>query len=302
MTLKSMTAFGSGEHSSETNFYRCEIKTLNSRFCDISIKLPRSLMALEPPLLNLIKSRLQRGKVDVFVEFSAKDKKTSLPRLNLEAVTYYKQLALDLTGMEGSLSAYELLRLDGVLEGSSGNPTDVAVTTHQGGIQLDIEAALQNLIRQRESEGAALQTALSKMLDGIRDDRLAIDSRREVIQAKLYENYRKRLHKLLSNLEENGQKIGSMPPEDRLLSEVAVLTDRSDIEEELTRLEAHENAFRKLMDDEEDAGRKMDFLCQEMHREVNTVSNKLMQMEVASHSLSLKQGIERLRQQVQNIE
>jgi uncharacterized protein (TIGR00255 family) len=93
-----------------------------------------------------------------------------------------------------------------------------------------------------------------------------------------------------------------MIPEERILAEFALLVDRSDIEEELTRLNAHAVEFKRLLQGGEEVGRRMDFLCQEMHREVNTISNKLTQLEVAQHSLSLKQAVERLRQQVANIE
>jgi uncharacterized protein (TIGR00255 family) len=136
----------------------------------------------------------------------------------------------------------------------------------------------------------------------MQNDREAIVAKREQIQKHLFDNYKKRLERLLGSLEETGQKISSMLPEERVLAEVALLVDRSDIEEELTRLSAHEVEFKRLLKGGEEVGRRMDFLCQEMHREVNTISNKLTQLEVAQHSLSLKQAVERLRQQVANIE
>lgn len=304
MTLKSMTAFGSGEFATASTLYRCEVRTLNSRFCDVSIKLPRSLIVLEPQLLNVIKARLQRGKVDVFFELQSLDRKAGFPSLNSDALDHYKGLLQQLSASlpNATLSAYELLRLEGVLESRLSLSAEDARSQHEEGIAKALNQSLDAVVKQRSGEGKVLEGALIKLLDSIRADRLAITQKRDGIQAALYENYRKRLERLLGALEETGQKISSMLPEDRLLSELAILTDRSDIEEELTRLEAHENEFLRILSKEEDAGRKLDFLCQEMHREVNTISNKLVQLEVSQHSLALKQTVERLRQQVQNIE
>lgn len=306
MTLKSMTAFGSGEFATSNTLYRCEVRTLNSRFCDVSIKLPRSLIVLEPQLLNVIKARLQRGKVDVFFELQSLDRRAGFPTLNTDALEHYKNLLQQLSATQlapnASLSAYEIMRLEGVLESRMSLSAEDAKTQHEAGILKALEQSLASVVKQRGGEGKVLEGALTKLLESIRSDRQAIMQKRDSIQTALYENYRKRLERLLGALEETGQKISSMLPEDRLLSELAILTDRSDIEEELTRLEAHENEFARIMQKEDDAGRKLDFLCQEMHREVNTISNKLVQLDVSQHSLSLKQTVERLRQQVQNIE
>jgi len=301
-----MTAFGSGETTSPTTVYRCEIRTLNSRFCDISIKMPRSLIALEPGLINKVKERLVRGKVDVFLDLVPLDRTAGLPRLNAKAVNHYLEASQSLSQAAQielkPLSAYELLRLEGVLENQYAVNSEELVHTHEAGVSAAIDKALANVLVQRRSEGRALEPAFVKILETMQLDREAILNKRELIQKHLYENYKKRLEKLLNSLEETGQKLTGLLPEERLMSEIAILIDRSDIEEELTRLAAHETEFRRLLQGGEEVGRRMDFLCQEMHREVNTISNKLTQLEVAQHSLSLKQAVERLRQQVANIE
>ncbi|HYX39522.1 MAG TPA: YicC/YloC family endoribonuclease [Oligoflexus sp.] len=306
MSLKSMTAFGSGESTSSTTTYRCEIRTLNSRFCDISIKMPRSLIALEPSLINRVKEKIMRGKVDVFLDLVPNDRAAGLPQLNTRAVSHYLAASQALAQAAGitmkPLSSYELMRLDGVLENQFAVSSEEQVRAHEDGIFAAMEKALSNVLVQRKSEGQALTPAFVKIIEGMQADREAIVSKREVIQKHLFDNYKKRLERLLSSLEETGQKITGMLPEERLLAEVTLLIDRSDIEEELTRLSAHEVEFKRLLQGGEEVGRRMDFLCQEMHREVNTISNKLTQLEVAQHSLSLKQAVERLRQQVANIE
>ncbi len=301
-----MTAFGSGEATTPTSVYRCEIRTLNSRFCDISIKMPRSLIALEPGLINRTKERLLRGKVDVFLDVVPTDRTAVLPKLNAKAVGHYLEATHLLSQAAGQtltpLTAYELLRLEGVLENQFAGGSEEQVRSHEAGIFAAVDKALANVILQRQGEGKALESAFAKILEGIQSDREAIHAKRELVQKHLYETYKKRLDRLLTSLEESGQKVSSMLPEERLLAEVAVLVDRADIEEELTRLAAHETEFRRLLKGGDEVGRRMDFLCQEMHREVNTISNKLTQLEVAHHSLSLKQAVERLRQQVANIE
>lgn len=306
MALKSMTAFGSGEFAGNTTIYRCEIRSLNSRFCDISIKMPRYLIALEPQLINRTKERVSRGKIDIFIDLVPLNRGAHLPTLNIAAVQHYLEMSRKLEqeigpGLKG-LSAYELLRLESVLDSQQSLSAEEAVQMHEVGIRAAVEKAFDALLQRRQSEGQALAEALAKILEGLSEDRLAITAKREQIQKSVYENYRRRLDRLLLASEETGQKLSSLLPEERILAEVAVLIDRSDIEEELTRLGAHEQEFLRLLAGAEEVGRRMDFLCQEMQREVNTISNKLTQLEVAQHTLSLKQAVERLRQQVQNIE
>ncbi len=305
MSLKSMTAFGSAELSTADTHYRCEIRTLNSRSCDISIKLPRSLLSLEPQLLALVKTHIHRGKVDVFFDLSQVDKASHLPRLNESAIRHYLSLADQLKKIRPDLtplSQYDLLCLEGSLDSAGSVSGDAYAAGHEANIRALIELALVQVTKQRASEGAVLQRALAKLVAAMHGDREAILVKREMIQTALFESYKKRLDRLLGLLDGIIPELSSIIPDDRLITELAILTDRSDIEEELTRLKAHEDEFLRIMDDEDEAGRKLDFLCQEMHREVNTISSKLMQLDVQTHSLTLKQTIERLKQQVQNIE
>lgn len=304
MSLKSMTAFGSGELSTAKTVYRCEIRTLNSRFTDISIKLPRSLIALEGPITALVKAHIQRGKVDVFLDLTQLDKTDNLPKLNEEAVKYYVSLSKAMAGLgaDKTLSQSDILRLEGSLESQGSLTGEAFLKEHETKIKDVVEIALGRVSLQRSSEGAVLQEALGKLVQAMRVDREAILSKRDGIQAALFENYKKRLERVLGLVKDSVPDLKAVIPDERFVAEVAILIDRSDIEEELTRLKAHEDEFLRIMNNEEEAGRKLDFLCQEMHREVNTISNKLTQLEVATHSLSLKQTIERLKQQVQNIE
>ncbi|MES2744174.1 MAG: YicC/YloC family endoribonuclease [Bdellovibrionota bacterium] len=304
MTLKSMTAFGSGELQAAKTQYRCEIRTLNSRFTDISIKLPRSLIALETQLTALVKNHIQRGKVDVFLDFSPLEKTAHLPKLNETAVQHYIEMskALHKLGADKLLSQSDILRLEGSLETQGSLHGEAFLSEHAPHLQTVVEMALGRVLLQRASEGSVLQDALLRLVESMRIDREAILGKREGIQAALFETYKKRLERVLGLVKDSVPDLKTIIPDERFIAEVAILIDRADIEEELTRLKAHEDEFLRIMSNEEEAGRKLDFLCQEMHREVNTISNKLTQLDVATHSLSLKQTIERLKQQVQNIE
>lgn len=304
LSLRSMTAFGSGELSTAKTQYRCEIRTLNSRFTDISIKLPRSLIALEAPLTALVKSHIQRGKVDVFLDSTELDQTAPLPKLNEAAVLHYLAMAktLDKLGVTQPISQAEMLLLEGTLKSAASISGEAYLAEHSPHLSALVEKTLGRVALQRASEGAALQAALTKLLDTLRCDREGILSKRERIQTALFDTYKKRLERVLGLVKDAVPDLSAIIPDERFLAEVAILIDRADIEEELTRLKAHEDEFLRIMIEEEEAGRKLDFLCQEMHREVNTISNKLTQLDVATHSLSLKQTIERLKQQVQNIE
>ncbi len=304
LSFKSMTAFGSGERLATKTQYRCEIRTLNSRFVDISIKLPRSLIALEAELTALVKSHIQRGKVDVFLDLVQIERTAHLPKINEAAVKHYLEASKVLSnlGVAQPLTQAEILRLEGVLESAGSVSGDALLAEHRPHLLAALEQALERVVSQRAQEGAVLKEALTKLVESSRHDREAIRSKREGIQAALFETYRKRLDRVLGLVQGSVPDLKVVIPDERFVAEVAVLIDRADIEEELTRLKAHEDEFLRIMNSEEEAGRKLDFLCQEMHREVNTISNKLTQLDVATHSLSLKQTIERLKQQVQNIE
>lgn len=306
MAIKSMTAFGLGETTSNDFQYRCEVKTLNARFLDINVRMPRYLSALERDIIQVCKQQLKRGKVEIAFDLSASNGSQGLAQLNEAAVLHYHAIGQRIATLVGdqpkALSVYEYLRLEGVLETLNKDSAEDLIKLHQQGLIKSLELALEQINQAREAEGQALAEALREIIASISKDRQEIARQGEEIQKQIYQQYRKRLENLIKNLAEVGQTVSKQLPEDRLLTEVAILTDKSDIDEELTRLATHEQEFLNTLATEGEVGRKLDFLCQEMHREVNTMSNKLTHTSVAKHTLAIKQSIERLRQQVQNIE
>lgn len=306
-----MTAYGAADLTVGQTTYRCEIKTLNSRFIEISVRLPRFLMGLEVDIQNFIKEKVKRGKVDIFFDIAAGDANEKLPQLNIEAARHYLRIqeALladkDFGGLatnNRTLGIMDLLKFDGVLTNDGGSDRSQAAERHKEPLFTVLREAVKALIKTRETEGSALKQAMTELVDSMTQDRTTIGSRVDVLRADTYQTYKKRLENLLIKMQEAGLDVAKSVPEERLLAEMTILLDKADIAEEITRLATHEKEFLAAMEQGDDVGRRLDFLCQEMHREVNTMSSKQQNLEISPFTLNLKQCVERLRQQVQNIE
>jgi uncharacterized protein (TIGR00255 family) len=164
--------------------------------------------------------------------------------------------------------------------------------------------AVDDLIERRTTEGAALTDAMQELLDAIAADWQTLDSQSQALIDELFDQYKARVTNFIARMHEgNGsESVLAQLSEDRLALEIAILANKADIAEEITRLSAHLNSFKVALGADTDIGRKLDFLCQEMHREINTISNKMSHLSVSHLTIGIKQNIERLRQQVQNIE
>jgi uncharacterized protein (TIGR00255 family) len=312
MTIQSMTSYGYGEFSVGDQTLTCEIKTLNSRYVEVNVRLPRQLFALETEIINHVKSVLRRGKVDVFIDLNRQSGHRDLPELDEAALAHYltqyekavTQIKARNKGLEIGpfFTAFtELLKLEGITGGEKNRLRgEEAGAQFRDALFESLNKALANVTQARKTEGAALDSALIELLDEMERNRQIVASKRDAIIGQLRTNIQKRIENAIANINKTNQSVTA--PEDRLLTEIAMISDKADIDEELTRLATHINEFRRLLKDEEAAGRKLDFICQEMHREVNTMSNKLVQTEVSQFTIEMKQTIERIRQQVQNIE
>ena len=314
--LASMTAYGFGETSQGDLIFSCEIRSLNSRFLEVNVRLPRPLIALEVEIINHVKSQLKRGKIDLFLDLTKSNGVRDLPQLDTNAVVHYADVVAQLrTTLAGKgiqsqhelSSLYDVLRLEGVLTQETKSRlrgTDHA-DLHREPVFQAVSQALNQLKAARLKEGEALAGALRDLCQTLRSHADQVESKRGRIHESLQKTYLKRLDHLLTNLQNVASEVTKDPikiDDSRLLAEITFLLDKSDIEEEVTRLATHIDEFERLLRAEEAPGRKLDFLCQEMHREVNTISNKLVQTDVSQHTIEMKQAIERIRQQVQNLE
>ena len=289
-----MTGFGRGTASGENFSITVELKTVNNRFLDVNLRLSNELQPLETRVKHLIGERLSRGRVEVNVQYDRTDEITY--ELNRAMISGYlaamrqMQQEFSLTG-EPDLNV--IARLPNVVmpKKEDMDPAFVA------GIESALSAALDDLKKMREKEGELLKSELSALIHGIETRLPAIESESENVA----EEYRQRLTKKIGEMLAKSESQIEMD-QARLAQEIAYLADRSDISEEITRLRTHLGHFRSILEDENDVGKRLDFLTQELNREANTITSKTSNMVVKENALQIKSDIEKIREQVQNIE
>lgn len=293
--IRSMTGYGSGSHQQDDLTVLVEVRTVNHRFLDVHVRLGREYAFLETEVQKAVRAAIERGRVDVSINIRTERKPERLLDAGL-AKSYY-EAALHLRE-ELSLSEppdlKTLLSLPGVVQ-------DRDVCTSEGedlgalqeAVRSCLDRAMQSVLQMRAQEGQALKTDMERYLSGIQEKN---DSLKGLVPSAVGE-YRTRLSDRLAQL---------LPPNtvepQRLAQEVAILVERSDISEEIARLDSHLEQCNGLIEAGKEAGKKLDFLLQEMQREVNTVLSKTGSMEIKRLGIALKADIEKLREQVQNIE
>ena len=291
MSTLSMTGFGRA--TSEQNGIRAEaeIATVNRRQFDCNLSLPAGLSALEEGCRSLVHEALTRGRAQLTVRLTlppAEQGSRIDPAAVKAALAALRDLAAE-SGLPFELSLSELARMPGCLpEAPAPDPERVRPV-----IEDAVSGALRSLNDMRRREGETLRRDLEKRLQRMGDERAAIARRAPLVAPAHLEALRKRVAELGETL----------PPDDPALRrEMVLYADRMDISEELTRLESHFNHAVALFDAAEPCGRKLDFLCQEMNREANTIGSKANDAEIARHVVELKTLIETFREQVQNLE
>ena len=295
--IKSMTAYGRGEVETAVQKWVVELKSVNHRFLELALNLPRRLWALEDRFRKLIKSRVARGRVDMQLSWESLEDKPVTLRLDMSVVAAVRGV-LEQLRLAGSTP--ESLKLEHFLHFS-----DLLVAKEQANQDLELEAtwetasqavnqALDRLEEMRLAEGAALAADLAGRLEDIRREVSRI-----VEQApRLPELWREKVAHRLAELFPEGSPVD----ETRLAQEVALMAERRDVAEELARLESHLAQFQQTLETQGPVGRKQEFLLQEMLREVNTIGSKSGDLGISQAVLAIKGSLERLREQVQNIE
>ncbi len=291
--LKSMTGFGSGRATVGAEELSVELRSVNHKFCEVKVRLPRELGALEPLVTKVVKDRLARGAVDVVVKRSARASVGLVPTVDLALAREYRRAFAELaaalnitdnTSVRDIVSQQNVVRLEEPVV----NLEDASKAADAA-----LREALNALEAMRQKEGTALHADLAARLD------LVATWAKEVaaLAPKSVELWRTRLSARVAEL----SKGMPLDPQ-RMAQEVALFAERTDIAEELTRLESHLVQFRALLASAEPSGRKMDFLVQEMHREVNTTGSKSQHADISVRVMQLKTELERVREQVQNVE
>ncbi len=291
--MKSMTGYGKSEFKNDNYSITVEIKTVNNRYLDLNAKYPRFMMALDDVIRRTVSTSVKRGKADLFISFEKQGE--SLVTLEVDenlAKAYYnasKQIA-NAVSIENDFSVTSLMKSPDVIKQSQ---DDINVEELTPIIENVILEACKNLNKMREFEGEKLKADLLSRIKVIEDTVIEI----EKIAPTVQEDYRIKLKERLSEILQNTEI-----DEARLLQETAIFADKSNIDEELTRLHSHISQFRKICDSEGEIGKKLDFLVQEFNRESNTVCSKSNNIKITDNALALKCEIEKVREQIQNIE
>lgn len=298
--LKSMTGFGRGEYEDDSFSITVEIKTVNHRYNEVAIRLPRFLNPLEDRIRKTILKTVNRGRIDVFInaDYTSSDNCSLKVDKNL-AAAYHKALqevgeaigASDVT-INGAVELLHIARCPEVINVKEGF---FDVETVWPKVQQAVEQAVANLVAMREAEGGNIYGDFIYRADLIAAKLAEIEER----SPKVVEEYQARLSERLNNLLED-HNIAVEP--ERLLQEVAIFADRTSITEEIVRLKSHIKQFKIIIASDQPVGRKLDFLIQEFNREANTIASKANDYTLAQIVVDVKAEIEKIREQIQNIE
>ncbi len=289
-----MTGYGHGSFSGENFDVTVEIKTVNNRFLDINLRIPYELQPVDAGLKKLITKRLSRGRVDVNIQFERGEE--IVYELNRPLIAGYlsalKQMQ-DEFALSGEPDINVIARLPNVLQ----NPKEGLSEDFIKGIETALNAALDELEAMREVEGNSLQVELDSRLTEIQKHLPAIEKESDNVAEEYRQRLKKRITELLSKSDSQIEIDQA-----RLAQEVAYLAERSDISEEITRLKSHLDQFRQIMGEDKEIGKRLDFLTQELNREANTISSKTNNLTVKESALAIKAEIEKIREQIQNVE
>ena len=289
-----MTGFGRAECQEGDYTYQAEIRSVNNRFIEINTRLPKAYVDLEQPLKKLIKSHCSRGSISLTISLGNSnegsgelDVKPNLP-LATQYVDALKQIQVSL-GIEGEIDLKSVVGLRDIIK-----IEPVTLDPAKKDLILNITTeVLASLKKMRVEEGENLQRDLAKRIAAIENHAAEIESRHpEVIK-----EYQEKLNERIKTLNE-----GVGLDETRLAQEAALLADRSDVTEEMTRLKSHLNQFRNFFNANEPIGRKLEFITQEINREVNTTGSKSSDIIISNRVIEMKSELEKIREQVQNIE
>ena len=292
MEMRSMTGCGAGSAQRNGWEVKAELKSVNHRFLDISMRLPRNIAFLEQTVREAVGSALKRGHVDVFITVTNAAGNLSEISVDSELARKYLEAGKALSqqlGAENDLTVSNLIKMEGVITLAE---TDIDQDTVKSLCTEAVNEAVLQLISMREREGKHLKEDLCLHLEKTALLREEILKRAPLV----VQDYKEKLELRLRNL------IADGIDESRLAQEVAVMTDRCAIDEELARLNSHVLEMNRFLETEGEIGKKMDFLIQEMNRETNTIGSKAQDAEIAKHVVEMKSEIEKLREQIQNVE
>jgi uncharacterized protein (TIGR00255 family) len=293
MTCKSMTGFGRGEVASGGRLWVAEVRCVNNRYLDLKIKLPQGYGVIEERLRKMVSGYHQRGRVDLGLSVNGNSADSVRMRVNMELVRAYKSAIEEIAGELGGLAvvdaAFVASRPEVLIQEQQGEDIEAAWPF----LEQAVEQALIACEAMRSLEGDAMVSDLLARLQVFVRHLETIETAIPELLKQREQILGERLQKLLGNVQLDEQ---------RLSQEVAILADKTDVTEEIVRLKSHMGQLQSFLGEKEAVGRKLDFLLQEFLREVNTLASKISDAPIASLTVELKSELEKMREQVQNIE
>ncbi len=292
--IKSMTGFGRGENSDSIHNFNVEVKTVNHRYNDIIIRMPKHLLYLEEKIKKCIKMFISRGRVEVYINLEYLD--DSIIEVNVNtplAMAYKKGLEniISQLGIEDDIKLSHLMTLPEIIKTER---KDIDEDIVWNCLSKALDVALENVVNMRKKEGLELKKDLTVQMEKLEDSINNIETRAPLVVIE----YKEKLKERVAELMDEGLELD----EDRLNYEVVLFADKSDINEEVVRFKSHIKQFYNSLEQDGPVGRKLDFIIQEMNREVNTIGSKANDLEIINNVVDIKSQLERIREQVQNIE
>lgn len=292
--IKSMTGFGRHSFIDENISIDFEMKSVNSRYLDLSIRMPNQFNFLEDTIRKIVKKSIHRGRVEIYIRSAKKNIGKSQILVDLDAAINMRdslQSIIDTTGIESKIELSDILKNEDVL---SYRQADLEEDYLEEILVDSLEKTISALDEMRIIEGENLLKVLNSYIDEIEVNIEKISS----LSCDLTGEYRDKLKESIGKLLDENYPIN----EDRLANEIVFYADRADIQEEITRMKSHIKLFRNTLDHKESSGKKLDFISQEMLRETNTIGSKSNKDEITKLVIEQKTIIEKIKEQVQNIE
>lgn len=291
--MNSMTGYGLFEKKCEDFYIKVEMKSVNNRYLDMNVRMPSSIMYAEEPVRSFIKSKIKRGKVDVFINFEYLDSSQVEIDIDYELLNKYISISKELEenyGLSSDLSFSKIMKDSNIVKAQKADFDGDYIKEE---LLKVLDEAAKDFLKSRAFEGEKIREDFKVKLDEVERLTDFVEERAPISLKENENRLRERIAEFLQSSEVN---------EDRILTEIAIMLDKLSIDEEITRLKIHIQNFNDIINEDGPIGRKLDFLIQELNREANTIGSKSNDIEITSAVVMLKSEIEKLREQAQNVE
>lgn len=292
--IKSMTGYGRGEYESGDKNFVAEIKSVNNRYRDIILRTPKALQEIEDEIRSKVSSKVRRGRVEVMIQIGKSNGESEYELdLNVPLIESYRKLfdkLADDYNFDRKVSVNDFCQMRDIIVVK---PKEIDVDGIRAGLERALDLALESHDKMKVQEGRATEEDMIMRLGKV-DEYV---NRIEVKAPEVVETYRNRLKEKIALITEAVD-----PDDDRMLQEVAIFADKCDITEEIVRFRSHVEQFRKYLELDDSVGRRLDFIVQEMNREVNTMGTKASNSTISADAVEIKAEIEKIREQIQNVE